>query len=139
MKKYTVTTTENLRTLCIENNWFTCGDNRQYEKLFYANENGCSIEEIATIIWLCSDDSEWRRIDILDELKAARLDFWAMWFSGVKNGRVYKIYDGFGNYQKTTFINFLLDTLSDPSKQFSYTDVSFITDCRNNIVWERDN
>ena len=64
MKKYTVTTS-NLRALCIENNWFTCGDNHQYEKLFYANENGCSIEEIATIIWLCSDDSEWRRIDIL--------------------------------------------------------------------------
>ena len=68
MKEYTVTTTEELRTLCIENNWFTCGTASQYEKLFYANEMGCPIEEIATIIWLCSDDV--CRRDILDELKA---------------------------------------------------------------------
>lgn len=70
MKKYTVTTGEELRILCIRNNWFTCGSNRQYDKLFYANENGCPIEEIATIIWLCSDD-DCRRTDILDVLCAA--------------------------------------------------------------------
>lgn len=49
-KEYTVTTPENLRSLCIRKNWFTCGTNKQYEKLFYANEHGCPIEEIATII-----------------------------------------------------------------------------------------
>lgn len=69
MKKYSVTNLEALRNLCIENNWFTCGTNRQYDKLFYANENGCPIEEIATIIWLCSDD-DCRRMDILDTLIA---------------------------------------------------------------------
>lgn len=67
MKKYSVTTTWELRELCINNNWFTCGTNRQYEKLFYANENGCPIEEIATIIWLCSDE-DCRRMDVLDIL-----------------------------------------------------------------------
>ena len=67
MKKYSVTTTWELRELCIENNWFTCGSIGQYEKLFYANENGCPIEEIATIIWLCSDE-ECRRLDVLDVL-----------------------------------------------------------------------
>ena len=86
MKKYTVTTTEKLRALCIENNWFTCGDNRQYEKLFYANENGCSIEEIATIIWLCSDDECYRR-DILFELQEARIDFWKNMF-GVEDASI---------------------------------------------------
>lgn len=70
MKKYSITTPEELRTLCIKNNWFTCGSNRQYEKLFYANENGCPIEEIATIIWLCSDD-ECRRMDVIDILVEA--------------------------------------------------------------------
>ena len=76
MKFYhTVTTNENLRSLCIKNNWFTEGSNKQYEKLFYANENGCPIEQIATIIWVCSDSDVWCRRDILDELKNARTDF----------------------------------------------------------------
>ena len=66
MKRYTVTTREQLRLLCIRKNWFTCGTNEQYEKLFYANESGCPIEELATIIWLCSDDC--RRSDILEDL-----------------------------------------------------------------------
>lgn len=69
MKNYSVTTPEYLRSLCVRKNWFTCGTNEQYEKLFYANEHGCPIEEIATIIWLCSDENHCRR-DILFELKA---------------------------------------------------------------------
>lgn len=67
MNNYSVTTPTRLRMLCIQNNWFTGGTIEQYDKLFYANEHGCPIEEIATIIWLCSGES--RRIDILDELK----------------------------------------------------------------------
>lgn len=64
MKNYSITTRENLRSLCIAHNWFTCGTCEQYEKMFYANENACPIEEIATIIWLCSDEEHCRR-DIL--------------------------------------------------------------------------
>ena len=67
MNKYSVTTNWELRQLCIDNDWFTCGTCEQYEKLFYANENGCPIEEIATIIWLCSDEN-CRRLDVLDIL-----------------------------------------------------------------------
>ena len=70
MEKYSVTTAWELRDLCIKNNWFTCGSIEQYEKLFYANENGCPIEEIATIIWLCSDE-DCRRVDVLDILTEA--------------------------------------------------------------------
>ena len=69
MKQYSVTTTWELRQLCIDNNWFTCGTITQYDKLFYANEHGCPIEEIATIIWLCSDE-DCRRADVLDILGA---------------------------------------------------------------------
>ena len=75
MKKYTVTTPEELRRLCIRKNWFTCGSNRQYEKLFHANESGCPLEEIATIIWLCSDEEQWCRRDILEELKMEQEEY----------------------------------------------------------------
>ena len=68
MKDYTVTTPEHLRSLCIRKNWFTSGSNEQYDKLFYANEHGCTIEEIATIIWLCSECEDYGRRDILWEL-----------------------------------------------------------------------
>ena len=75
-RNYTVTYPEELRHLCIKNNWFTEGSNSQYEKLFYANENGCPIEEIATIIWVCSDSEKWCRRDILAELKAVQVNFY---------------------------------------------------------------
>lgn len=74
MKKYTVTTPMDLRNLCIRKDWFTCGTNKQYDKLFYANENGCPMEEIATIIWLCSDEEHSRR-GILEELKAEHEEY----------------------------------------------------------------
>lgn len=75
MKKYTVTTNEDLRLLCIKNNWFTCGSNEQYEKLFRANEGLAPIEEIATIIWICSDENQWCRRDILEELKKVHEEY----------------------------------------------------------------
>jgi hypothetical protein len=68
---YTVTDTETLRTACINNNWFMHGTSEQYEKLFYANRNGFTISEIATIIWLCSD-SKWYVVDIIEELDSLR-------------------------------------------------------------------
>ena len=67
MKEYSVTNPTRLRMLCIENDWFTSGDIRQYEKLFEANENNFSVVEIATIIWICSSD-EHNRKDILQKL-----------------------------------------------------------------------
>ena len=52
--EYSVTTTDALFNLCIENNWFGPDDTSKFYRLFYANENGFSIGEIATIIWACS-------------------------------------------------------------------------------------
>lgn len=60
-------TNEELRELCIKNNWFTCGSNHQYDKLFEMNENGRSVDELALVIWLCSND-ELDRIAIKQEL-----------------------------------------------------------------------
>lgn len=73
--KYTVTDTETLRESCIEYGWFREGTGRQYDKLFYANANGCSIEEIATIIWVCTNENVWCKRDILERLKILQADY----------------------------------------------------------------
>lgn len=75
MRKYSITTPDELRSLCIRKNWFTCGSNRQYEKLFHMNEVLAPIEQIATVIWLCSDDDQHCRRDILAELENARDEY----------------------------------------------------------------
>lgn len=73
--KYSVTNSMLLRQACIDNDWFTAGTNEQYQKLFYANENGCPLEEIATIIWLCSDTEKTCRRDIKNTLEVLRENY----------------------------------------------------------------
>lgn len=58
---------EELRMLCIKNDWFTCGTNQQYYKLFEALEKGYTLEVIAAIIWVCSDGDKQ---DIISTLEA---------------------------------------------------------------------
>ena len=51
--------------LCNKNQWFTCGTSTQYEKMFdYVREAKIDsimisdkISKLATMIWICSDDS----------------------------------------------------------------------------------
>lgn len=69
---YSIIPSYDLRALCIKHGWFTEGSNEQYEKFFYANAHGFSMEEIATIIWICSDTHLHTKDDILFILKAAR-------------------------------------------------------------------
>ena len=45
---------DNLYYLCNKYQWFTGGDNRQYNLLFDCNKQGASLERLATIIWICS-------------------------------------------------------------------------------------
>lgn len=56
---YNICSYVDLYNLCNDQKWFTNGDNSQYEKLFSFNDydslNEFSIEQIATIIWVCSD------------------------------------------------------------------------------------
>lgn len=66
MKKKALFTTEDLYQMCNNYNWFTCGDNTQYNKLFELNREGASIEELALVIYICSDCS---RESILNKLK----------------------------------------------------------------------
>lgn len=55
MKKYSVTTPEKLRMLCIRRDWFTYGTVAEYYLMFYANERGLPLEVIAAIIRCCSE------------------------------------------------------------------------------------
>lgn len=45
-----------VRSLCIKNDWFTCGSNSQYERMFKKVREGADVEEVATIIWICSEN-----------------------------------------------------------------------------------
>ncbi len=51
-----------LRALCIRNNWFTCGDISQYRRFFQRNDEGANLDELATIIWICSDNIPYTEI-----------------------------------------------------------------------------
>ena len=44
-----------LREFCIRHNYFTNGDNGQYQKLFDFFEKNEPMHDIALIIWICSD------------------------------------------------------------------------------------
>lgn len=55
-----------VRSLCIKNNWFTNGDNTQYTRLFERVDDEAEIDEIAVIIWICSDNAD--KDDIVRQL-----------------------------------------------------------------------
>lgn len=54
--KYTIAPAEELRMLCIENNLFTCADNKQYERFFEMNEKGAELGLLTSYAYACSDD-----------------------------------------------------------------------------------
>ena len=41
--------------LCMDNGWFSCGDNEQYTRVMHAADNGMDKHDIAVAIWICSD------------------------------------------------------------------------------------
>lgn len=65
---YTITNTYDLRKACIDNDWFNSGTNSQYMKMFQMNENGATLDEIAAVIWVCTDTEESNVT--LDDIKA---------------------------------------------------------------------
>lgn len=54
---------DRLYTACNRNEWFTCGSNEQYEKMFDMNNHGASIRDLAVIIWACSEGYELEEIE----------------------------------------------------------------------------
>ena len=63
-------TTAEVRSLCIKNDWFTCGSNSQYERMFEKVREGADVEEVATIIWVCSENVT--KEEIIKELLPTR-------------------------------------------------------------------
>jgi hypothetical protein len=59
-----------LRSLCVRNKFFTCGDNSEYDRLFEMNSNGREIGALADWIWQHSDDFT------LNEVTAALVNAW---------------------------------------------------------------
>ena len=53
---------------CNKNQWFTCGSCEQYDRMFELESNGITIDELAAIIYICSNPTEWNFVDILDRL-----------------------------------------------------------------------
>lgn len=84
---------EKLRTLCIKNNWFTEGSNSQYAKLFYANDMGCNLEELVTIIWLCSDAQIHSRRDIKAAIEGASDIYYPKINNNEKVKQLFRIHD----------------------------------------------
>ncbi len=75
MNKYAVTSNEELRLLCIKNDYFTEGSNEQYSKLFDLNSEGATLEEMALVIWICSDAEVNTRESILETLQEAHKEY----------------------------------------------------------------
>ncbi len=62
-------TTEALRQFCIDNDYFTCGSNEQYKRLFELNNAQADTHELALVIWVCSNAAILEQIEEeLDEL-----------------------------------------------------------------------
>ena len=55
MDKYIRKSVQDVRNLCVKNNWFSCGCNSQYDKMFDRVREHAEVDEVATMIWLCSE------------------------------------------------------------------------------------
>lgn len=71
--EFSVADENSLMSLCVREGWFTAGTNRQYEKLSGLNRDGAPLDEIALVIWLCSQDVT--REHIRERLLSLREDF----------------------------------------------------------------
>ena len=59
---------EKIYTLCCMEHYFTCGTNRQYDKMFYLSTNeNISTRDLAIMIWTCSDN-DINLCDVIDNL-----------------------------------------------------------------------
>lgn len=71
--KYTIAPAEELRMLCIENDLFTCADNKQYERFFEMNEKGAELGLLASYAYACSDDISYS--DVYDIFEKASKEY----------------------------------------------------------------
>lgn len=65
-------TFEDVRMLCIENRWFTNGDNEQFSKLYDMIHDGASLDEVALVIWICSTEASRKFVRTMLEAKVMK-------------------------------------------------------------------
>lgn len=53
---------EAVYNLCVRENWFTCGSNSCYERMFSLVDKGYGVEKVAVAIWVCSDNVDLSEI-----------------------------------------------------------------------------
>ena len=70
-----------LRSLCIANEYFTSGCNDAYDKLFKLNDNGASIETLAACIW--TNSSDWADLDTITE-QLRNLNRWPIYLDCIR-------------------------------------------------------
>ena len=77
---------DELRSLCIREEYFTCGDCTAYDKLFKLNDSGASIEILAACIW--TNSSDWVDLDtITDQLR--NLNRWPIHLDSIRRALEY--------------------------------------------------
>lgn len=64
-KKYTIAPPDKLREICINNQLFTCANNRRYETFFKMNESGTDFNIMVLYAYACSDITS---IDIVKDI-----------------------------------------------------------------------
>ena len=70
-----------LRKLCIANDYFTGGDNTAYDRLFKLNDSGASLETLAACIWTNSND--WADLDTITE-QLRNLNRWPICLDSIR-------------------------------------------------------
>lgn len=59
IKETRIMTTDDLRNLCIKENWYTCGDCEEYSNLLSMTKNGCKLRNItANVLYKMAIDIE---------------------------------------------------------------------------------
>ena len=72
---------DDLRSLCIREEYFTCGAASAYDRLFTLNDNGASIETLAACIWMNSSD--WADLDTITE-QIRDLNRWPIYLDSIR-------------------------------------------------------
>ena len=81
MTKYTnPITAEDLRTFCINHEYFTSGSSEQYSRMFDLCRMGASIEALASVIWACSPCADLN--EITEQLND--LTRWPIWVKSIR-------------------------------------------------------
>lgn len=70
-----------LRNLCIANDYFTCGDCTAYDRLFKLNNSGASIETLAACIW--TNSSDYADLDTITE-QLRDLNRWPIYIDSIR-------------------------------------------------------